>query len=175
MKIKSLVILFVCISICIISSCSDSDENLVSTNKNYSALQEKALTFMNGVWISNEIRTEVKMGSMSISMLVVPSDSIVFLSQYPTPKSFYAYDYLQGKETEVFLACGTCELHTKGVNYGFSTPSCYYYITPSADALYLYDKESMLLIKSYTYRAESDTRFYAGAAYNTPIIFNKQE
>lgn len=156
------------------ASCSNDDEAL-APNAGYTAVQQKALTILNGTWVSNEIKSSFEVGGSSFGMTALPADSIVFLSQFPAPQSFYAYDYLQGKETESFVACGTCELYTLGAVYGAASPACYYYITPSGDALHLYNVESELPVKSYDFRAESATRFYAGVAYNTPIIFTKRE
>lgn len=156
------------------ASCSNDDEAL-APNAGYTAVQQKALTILNGTWVSNEVKASYEMGGSSVNMSVLPADSIVFMSQYPAPQSFYAYDYLQGKETESFVACGTCELHTLGAVFGAASPACYYYVTPSGDALHLYNVESELPVKSYDFRAESATRFYAGVAYNTPIIFTKRE
>ncbi|MBQ8404167.1 MAG: hypothetical protein IJ426_03105 [Clostridia bacterium] len=155
------------------ASCSNDDEAL-APNAGYTAVQQKALTILNGTWVSNEVKVSYDMGGSSVTMEVFPSDSLVFLSQFPAPQSFYAYDYLQGKETESFVACGTCERYTIGAVWGESSPACYYYVTPSGDALHLYNVESELPVKSYAFRAESATRFYAGVAYNTPIVFNKK-
>ena len=92
------------------ASCSNDDEAL-APNAGYTAVQQKALTILNGTWVSNEVKVSYEMGGSSVAMATLPSDSLVFLSQYPAPQSFYAYDYLQGKETESFVACGTCELY----------------------------------------------------------------
>lgn len=154
------------------ASCSNDDETL-TPNAGYTAVQQKALAILNGTWVSNEVKVSYDMGGSSVTMEVLPSDSLVFLSQFPAPQSFYAYDYLQGKETESFVACGTCELYTVGAVWAAS-PACYYYVTPSGDALHLYNVESELPVKSYAFRAESATRFYAGVAYNTPIVFSKK-
>lgn len=155
------------------ASCSSDDEAL-APNAGYTAVQQKALTILNGTWVSNEVRVSYGMGGSSVTMSVLPADSIVFLSQFPAPQYFYAYDYLQGKETESFVACGACEYYTVGAVWGDASPTCYYYVTPSGDALHLYNVESELPVKSYAFRVESATRFYAGATYNTPIIFNKK-
>lgn len=155
------------------ASCSNDDETL-TPNAGYTAIQQKALAILNGTWVSNEVKVSYDMGGSSVAMLVLPSDSLVFLSQFPAPQSFYAYDYLQGKETESFVACGTCELYKVGAVWGELSPACYYYVTPSGDALHLYSVESELPVKSYAFRAESATRFYAGVAYNTPIVFSKK-
>ena len=171
---KAIKFLFLGALLMVAASCSNDDEAL-APNAGYTAVQQKALTILNGTWVSNEVKVSYEMGGMSFSMVALPSDSLVFLSQFPAPQSFYAYDYLQGKETESFVACGTCELYTIGAVWGVSSPACYYYITPSGDALHLYNVESELPVKSYDFRAESATRFYAGVAYNTPIIFTKRQ
>ena len=165
MKMKSIKTLFLGVLLMVVSSCSNDNVEF-----GYTAVQQKALSVLNGVWVSNEIRVSYN----SVSMIVLPADSLVFLSQFPAPQSFYAYDYLQGKETERFVACGTCELYTLGAVWGVASPACYYYVTPSGDALHLYNIESELPVKSYAFRMESATRFYAGTAYNSPIIFDKQ-
>ena len=165
--------LFLSALLLVIASCTSDDET-INPNAGYTAVQQKALTILNGTWVSNEVKVSYDMGGSSVTMEVLPSDSLVFLSQFPAPQSFYAYDYLQGKETESFVACGTCELYTVGVVWGESSPACYYYVTPSGDALHLYNVESELPVKSYAFRAESATRFYAGVAYNTPIVFSKK-
>ena len=167
MRINCIKTLFLALLLMAFSSCSNDNDNI---ELGYTAIQQKALSVLNGVWVSNEIKIKNDIGGIDIFMTAVPSDTLVFLSHYPAPKSFYAYDYLQGKESENFVACGTCELRTSVS----SLLSCYFYVTPSGDALHLYNIESELPIKSYAFRMESATRFYAGAAYNSPIIFDKQ-
>lgn len=167
MKLKSIKTLFLGLLLMAISSCSNDNDNV---ELGYTAVQQKALSVLNGVWVSNEIKIKNNIGGMEVFLTAVPSDTLVFLSHYPAPKSFYAYDYLQGKEAESFVACGTCEFRTSVS----SLLSCYFYVTPSGDALHLYNIESELPVKSYAFRMDSATRFYAGTAYNSPIIFDKQ-
>ena len=173
MKLNKLLLL--AFALLAITSCSKNEDETLNPNKNYTEIQQKALNILNGTWISNEITEKYYMSGATASVTAVPADTLVFKSQYPAPKTFLAYDYLQGKEVENFIVCGTCELKSGRsiINAKYAT-DCYFYITPSGNALHLYSVESERLVKSYDFRIESDSRFYAGAYYGIPIIFNKQ-
>ena len=115
----------------------------------------------------------IEMGGQGISMVVVPSDTIVFLSKFQAPQTFYAYDYLQDKEIENFVACGTCEFRTGSSLVGIEQ-DCYFYVSPSGDALSIYGVEKEMLIREYELRVESENRFYAGVSNGVPVYFNRQ-
>ena len=155
------------------TSCSN-ENGMPTIEDGYTAIQQKALTVLNGTWASNEVRVKYELNGQYFGMLVVSSDTLVFLSQYPAPKPFYTYDYLQGKEIENFVTCGTCELKVGSGSVPYFTPSCYFYVSPLGDKLNLYNIETELLVRSYDFRVESTTRFYAGSSNGSPIIFNKQ-
>ena len=162
-----------------ISSCSKEEET-ISTNDNYTAIQQKAMNILNGTWISNEIRVQYRQyEEITINLLVASADTLIFHSQYPEPKTVFSYNYLLGEETENFDICGTCELRTSISFANFNTQSntynCYYYISPSGDTLQLYNIESKLPVKSFDFRVESATSFFAGTYNGIPIIFNKQQ
>lgn len=157
-----------------VTSCSNDDGMLVP-NDGYTTIQQKALAVLHGTWVSNEITVKYELYGGSVEMMVVPSDTLIFLSQYPAPQSFYAYDYLQGKETEIFVTCGTCELRVGSGTIPYFTPACYFYVSSSGDELNLYNVETEQQVRSYNFRAESATRFYAGSYNGSPIIFNKQQ
>ena len=161
-----------------ISSCS-KEEEAINTNDNYTEIQQKALDILNGVWISNEIKVQYDVQGFTTNILVMPADTLIFHSQYPEPKTIFSYNYLLGEEAENFDACGTCELRTSIPFGNFATTSniynCYYYISPSGDALHLYNVESKLPVKSFDFRVESATSFFAGTYNGIPIIFNKQQ
>ena len=173
MKLNKLLLL--AFALLAITSCTKDDDETLNPNENYTAIQQKALSILNGTWISNEIKEKSDIGVGTASIIAIHSDTLIFQTQYTSPKTFYAYDYIQGKEIENFIACGTCEL--KGgrsiINVDYAT-DCYFYITPSGNALHLYSVESECLVKSYDFRIESPTRFYAGTYYGEPIIFKKQ-
>ena len=61
------------------ASCSNDDEAL-APNAGYTAVQQKALTILNGTWVSNEVKASYEMGGSSVNMSVLPADSIVFMS-----------------------------------------------------------------------------------------------
>ncbi len=175
MKLNKLLLL--AFALLAITSCSKDEDETLNPNENYTAIQQKALNILDGTWISNKINAQYNMGEITVQATVFASDTLVFQTQYPSPKTFYVYDYLQGKDIENFIACGTCELKTTFSlgDMASSTPyACYFYVTPSCDALHLYDTKSERLVKSYDFRVESATRFYAGTYYGVPIIFNKQ-
>lgn len=167
---------FLCISALLFTtSCYNDKDEIPTPNGKYTTIQEKALSILNGIWASNEITVEYEYGNgNTISMMVVPSDTIIFLSGYPAPQTFYTYDFLQGKEIASFDACGTCELRVGSGTIPYFSPNCYFFISPQGDALKLYNVETEQLVRSYGFHAESSTRFYAGASNGAPIIFNKQ-
>lgn len=154
-------------------SCSNESE-ILNSNDGYTAIQQKALVVLNGTWVSNEVKVRYELGGVNVELMVVPSDTIVFLSQYSAPQPFYAYDYLQGVETENFVACGTCELRVGGGAIPYFAPACYFYVSPSGNKLNLYNVETEQLVRFYDFRVESAIRFYAGSSNGSPIIFNKQ-
>ena len=170
---KNIKVMIVGALFAVVSSCSSEDDMLPS-NGCYTDIQQKALTVLNGTWVSNEIAVRYELYGGSVEMIVVPSDTLVFLSQYSEPRSFYVYDYLRGVETESFVACGTCELRVGSGSIPYFTPACYFYVSPSGDELSLYNVETEQLVRSYNFRVESVTRFYAGSSNGSPIIFNKQ-
>ena len=154
-------------------SCHNDAEEIVDVNSGYTAVQQKALEVLDGVWISDEVRMNIEMGGQGFSMVVVPSDTIVFLTKFHSPKIFYAYDYLQDKEIENFVACGTCEYRTGSSLVGVEQ-DCYFYVSPSGDALSIYGVEKETLVKEYELRVESENRFYAGVNNGVPVYFNRQ-
>ena len=159
----------------LVASASCSNENEISNIEDgYTAIQQKALTVLNGTWASSKVSVKYELNGHHFDMLVVPSDTLVFLSQYPSLQPFYTYDYLQGKEIENFVACGTCELKVGSGSVPYFTPACYFYVSPLGDKLNLYNVETEQLVRSYDFRVESATRFYAGSSNGSPIIFNKQ-
>lgn len=166
-------ILLVGVLLLIVGACSDAHEDVLEVNTGYTAVQQKALEILDGVWVSDEVKMIVEMGGQALSMVVVPSDTIVFLSKYHSPKIFYAYDYLQGKDVENFVACGTCEFRTGSSLVGVER-KCYFYVSPSGDALSIYGVEKETLVRKYELRVESENRFYAGANNGVPVYFNRQ-
>ncbi len=167
-------LLFIAFILLSIVSCSKDDEATINPNESYTLIQKKALSILNGVWISNEIKEQYKYQGFIMEIPAIPSDTLVFETQFPSPKTFYTYDYLQEKEIENFIACGTCELRGNGMLNPDFSKDCYFYVSPSGNALHLYNIESERLVKSYDIRIESASRFYAGAHSGVPIIFNKQ-
>ena len=176
---KSYKFLLLVFTILTITSCSDNDSDPTNINNNYTIIQQKAMDILNGVWISNEIKVQYDIQGFTTNILVMPADTLIFHSQYPEPKTIYSYNYLLGEETENFDICGTCELRTSISFANFNTQSktynCYYYISPSGDTLQLYNVESKLPVKSFDFRVESATSFFAGTYNGIPIIFNKQQ
>lgn len=162
----------------VFASCSDKDEEESDRNSGYTEVQHKALSLLNGIWVAEEVKMKHELGGTVIEMVAVNADTLVFLTQYTSPQTFYVFDYLQGKETENFVACGTCELRLGGSLIPDFSPTCYFYVSPSGDALTLYNVETEQLVRSFDFRAETATRFYAGpfvyGSYSAPIIFNKQ-
>ena len=154
-------------------SCRNDAEEIVDVNSGYTAVQQKALEVLDGVWISDEVRMNIEIGGQGISMVVVPSDTIVFLTKFQVPQTFYAYDYLQDKEIENFVACGTCEFRTGSSLVGVER-DCYFYVSPLGDALYIYGAEKEMLIREYELRVESENRFYAAVNNGVPVYFNRQ-
>ncbi|MBO5922727.1 MAG: hypothetical protein J6Q48_10130, partial [Bacteroidaceae bacterium] len=98
---------------------------------------------------------------------------IIFLTKFQAPQTFYAYDYLQDKEIENFVACGTCEFRTGSSLVGIEQ-DCYFYVSPLGDALSIYGVEKETLVKEYELRVESENRFYTGANNGVPVYFNRQ-
>ena len=154
-------------------SCHNDAEEIVDVNSGYTHVQQKALEILDGVWVSDEVKMIVEMGGQAISMVVVPSDTIVFLSKFQAPQTFYAYDYLQDKEIENFVACGTCEFRIGSSLVGVER-DCYFYVSPLGDALYIYGAEKEMLIREYELRVESEKRFYAGVNNGVPVYFSRQ-
>ena len=154
-------------------SCHNDAEEIVDVNSGYTAVQQKALEVLDGVWVSDEVRMNVGMSGQGISMVVFPSDTIVFLSKFQAPQTFYAYDYLQDKEIENFVACGTCEFRTGSSLVGVEQ-DCYFYVSPSGDALSIYGVEKETLVKEYELRVESENRFYAGVNNGVSVYFSRQ-
>lgn len=157
----------------IVGACSDGHEDVLEVNTGYTAVQQKALEILDGVWVSDEVKMIVEMGGQAISMVVVPSDTIVFLSKYHSPQIFYAYDYLQGKDVENFVACGICEFRTGSSIVGVEQ-ECYFNVSPSGDALSIYGVEKETLVRKYELRVESENRFYVGANNGVPVYFCRQ-
>lgn len=154
-------------------SCHNDAEEIVDVNSGYTAVQQKALEVLDGVWISDEVRMNIEIGGQVLAMLAVPSDTIVFLSKFQAPQTFYAYDYLQDKEIENFVACGTCEFRTGSSLVGVEW-DCYFYVSPSGDALSIYGVEKETLVKEYELRVESGNRFYAGVNNGVSVYFSRQ-
>ena len=154
-------------------SCHNDAEEIVDVNSGYTAVQQKALEVLYGVWISDEVRMNIEMSGQGISMVVLPSDTIIFLTKFQAPQTFYAYDYLQDKEIENFVACGTCEFRTGSSLVGIEQ-DCYFYVSPLGDALSIYGVEKETLVKEYELRVESENRFYTGANNGVPVYFNRQ-
>lgn len=154
-------------------SCHNDAEEIVDVNSGYTAVQQKALEILDGVWVSDEVRMNIEMGVQGISMVVFPSDTIVFLSKFQAPKIFYAYDFLQGKDVKNFIACGTCEYRTGSSLVGIEQ-YCYFYVSPSGDALSIYGVEKETLVKEYELRVESENRFYAGVNNGVSVYFSRQ-
>ena len=111
-------------------------------NSGYTAVQQKALEVLDGVWISDEVRMNIEIGGQVLAMLAVPSDTIVFLSKFQAPQTFYAYDYLQGKDVKNFIACGTCEYRTGSSLVGIEQ-DCYFYV------IFVYSSFAVFCIKRY--------------------------
>ena len=154
-------------------SCHNDAEEIVDVNSGYTAVQQKALEILDGVWVSDEVRMNIEMGGQVSSMIVFPQDTIIFLTKFQAPQTFYAYDFLQGKDVKNFIACGTCEFRTGSSLVGIEQ-DCYFYVSPSGDALSIYGVEKETLVKEYELRVESENRFYAGANNGVPVYFNRQ-
>ena len=154
-------------------ACSDGNEELLDANPGYTAVQQKALEILDGVWVSDEVKMVVEMGEQLFSAVVLPSDTIVFLSKFHSPQTFYAYDYLQGKDVENFVACGMCEFRS-GSSIAGVERDCYFDVSPSGDALSVYGVEKETLVRRYELRVESESRFYAGTYSGVPVYFNRQ-
>ena len=154
-------------------SCHNDAEEIVDVNSGYTPVQQKALEVLDGVWVSDEVRMNVGMSGQGISMVVLPSDTIIFLTKFHSPQTFYAYDFLQGKDVKNFIACGTCEFRTGSSLVGIEQ-DCYFYVSPSGDALSIYGVEKETLVKEYELRVESENRFYAGVNNGVPVYFSRQ-
>ena len=156
------------------SSCSKEDEIVYIPTSTQTSLQNKALELLQGKWISEKVVQEFVMGGNKYTTTTLP-DTLNFLTHFDAPKTFYAYNYLQGKEVEVFKAHGTCEfrMYAQYVDY---KPLCYFYIDTDGSKLHLYHAESMMLCRTYPIRFESSSRFvYGSTTQGIPMYFNRIE
>ena len=103
----------------------------------FTEYQKKALTAFTGVWLDH---TYSNLSEAESAYLLPDPDRLEFGTLYPAERQFYKDDYIKGKEP-AFLACG--EVVYVDCSYGdpVATP-CYFYVTPEADYLALYSKET---------------------------------
>lgn len=119
----------------------------------FTEYQQKALAAFTGVWLDHAYSN---LSEAESAHLLPPPDRLEFGALYPAEKEFYTDDYLREK-TLSFVACG--EVVYVDCSYGdpVATP-CYFYVTPEADALYLYQKETEKLFKGGPLSFKSATR-----------------
>jgi len=103
----------------------------------FTEYQKKALAAFDGVWLDH---TYSNLSEAESAYLLPDPDRLEFGAQYPAEKQFYKDDYIKGQEP-AFLACG--EVVYVDCSYGdpVSVP-CYYYVSPEADYLALYRKDT---------------------------------
>ena len=70
-------------------SCHNDAEEIVDVNSGYTAVQQKALEILDGVWVSDEVRMNIEMGGQVSSMIVFPQDTIIFLTKFQLDKSVF--------------------------------------------------------------------------------------
>lgn len=174
MKTSFYYIVILATALFVSSSCSKDDEIVYTSMTQESAVQAKTLELLRGKWISEKIITEYNWGDTKYNAITLP-DTLKFLSHFSNAKAFYAYDYLQGKEVEVFKAHGTCEyrMAVQPVDY---KPLCYFYISTDRNELQLYHAETLMHSRTFPLRFETETRFVYGATQQGfPMYFNRIE
>lgn len=108
----------------------------------FTEYQKKALAAFTGVWLDH---TYSNLSEAESAYLLPDPDRLEFGALYQAEKEFYTSDYIREKMLS-FVACG--EVVYVDCSYGapVATP-CYFYVTPDADALYLYEKKTEKLFK----------------------------
>ncbi len=136
----------------LLSSCSKQGAEVEGAFTEY---QQKALAAFTGVWLEHAYSN---LSEAESAYLLPDPDRLEFGTLYPAEKEFYTEDYIKGPQL-AFVACGEVVYVDSFDAVPVSVP-CYFYVTPEADALYLYRKDNEKLYKAGGVTFAGADRFY---------------
>lgn len=151
------------------AACDDDDDDDKDLKTVHTQTQQKAQALFQGEWVATPVLNEFTINGTSVTTETVHADTLSFGVSYASPKVFYRNDYVKG-ETYNFTAYGEC---TYKPQYQTNVVDCYYYISPTADAFELYDKETERLHKSYSITFDGERRITLKDGIYT-YVFNRE-
>jgi len=144
--------IYMCLAALALVACSKGGP--AEGERAFTEYQKKALAAFSGVWLDH---TYSNLSEAESAYLLPDPDRLEFGALYQAEKEFYTEDYIRGPEL-AFVACG--EVVYVDCSYGDPVAtSCYFYVTPEADALYLYQKETEKLFKGGPLEFKAADRF----------------
>lgn len=143
--------IYICLAALALAACNKGGQAEGETA--FTEYQKKALAAFTGVWLDHAYSN---LSEAESAYLLPDPDRLEFGTLYQAEKEFYASDYIHEK-TLSFVACGEVVYVDSSYGDPVSVP-CYFYVTPDADALYLYRKETEKLFKGGPLEFKSASR-----------------